>query len=48
MKKENSRLKKESEENQDLAAIAYIQGMNKNKTKLDKAKDIIKAIFSSI
>lgn len=42
LKKENKRLRKESEENQDLATIAYMQGMSKNKAKLDEAKEIIR------
>lgn len=48
LKKENEQLKKKSEENQDLAAIAYMQGMSKNKAKLDKAKDIIKELLSCL
>lgn len=42
LQEENARLKKESEENQDLATIAYMQGASKNKAKLDEAKRIIK------
>lgn len=39
---ENARLKKDSEENQNLATIAYMQGASKYKAKLDAAKEIIK------
>lgn len=35
-------LRKESEGNQDLATIAYMQGMSKNKAELDEAKEIIR------
>ena len=44
LQEENERLKKESEENQDLATIAYMQGMSKNKAKLDKAKELLKEL----
>ena len=47
LQEENARLKKESEENQDLAAIAYIQGASKYKTKLDYAKTIIQDLLSN-
>lgn len=46
LQEENARLKKDSEENQDLATIAYMQGMSKNKAKLDKAKEIIRLFLS--
>ena len=47
LQEENERLKKESEENQDLATIAYMQGAGKYKTKLDKAKEIIQDLLSN-
>ena len=46
--KENERLKKDSEENQDLATIAYMQGASKYKAKLDKAEEIIKDFYESV
>lgn len=45
LQEENTRLKKESEENQDLATIAYMQGASKYKTKLDEAKTIIQDLL---
>ena len=45
--KENERLKKDSEETQDLANIAYMQGASKYKTKLDEAKTIIQDLLSN-
>lgn len=47
LQEENARLKKESEENQDLATIAYMQGASKYKTKLDEAKIIIQDLLSN-
>lgn len=47
LQEENARLKKESEENQDLATIAYIQGASKHKTKLEYAKTIIQDLLSN-
>ena len=47
LQKENARLKKESEENQDLATVAYMQGASKNKAKLDEAKTIIQDLLSN-
>ena len=47
LKEENARLKKESEENQDLATIAYMQGASKYKTKLEYAKTIIQDLLSN-
>lgn len=47
LQEENARLKKESEENQDLATIAYMQGASKYKTKLDYAKTIIQDLLSN-
>lgn len=47
LQEENARLKKESEENQDLATIAYMQGASKYKTKLDYAKTIIQDLMSN-
>jgi hypothetical protein len=47
LKEENARLKKESEENQDLATIAYMQGASKYKAKLEYAKTIIEDLLSS-
>ena len=44
---ENARLKKESEENQDLATIAYMQGASKYKAKLEYAKTIIQDLLSN-
>ena len=48
LQEENERLKKESEENQDLATIAYMQGLSKNKAKLDEAKEIISAYIALV
>lgn len=48
LQEENERLKKDSEENQDLATIAYMQGMSKNKAKLDEAKEIISAYIALV
>ena len=42
LQEENAKLKKDSEENQDLATIAYMQGASKNKVKFDEAKEIIR------
>lgn len=47
LQEENARLKKESEENQDLATIAYMQGASKYKTKLDEAKIIIQDLLNN-
>lgn len=47
LQEENTMLKKESEENQDLATVAYIQGASKYKTKLDYAKTIIQDLLSN-
>lgn len=47
LQEENERLKKESEENQDLATIAYMQGASKYKTKIDYAKTIIQDLLSN-
>ena len=47
LQEENARLKKESEENQDLATIAYMHGASKYKTKLDYAKTIIQDLLSN-
>ncbi len=48
LQEENERLKKDSEENQDLATIAYMQGLSKNKAKLDEAKEIISAYIALV
>ena len=48
LQEENERLKKDSEENQDLATIAYIQGAGKNKAKLDEAKEIIRELIDNL
>ena len=42
LQKENDRLKKDSEENQDLATIAYMQGATRKQDKLTEAKEIIR------
>ena len=46
LQEENERLKKDFEENQNLATIAYMDGMSENKAKLDEAKGIIKEFCS--
>lgn len=48
LQEENERLKKDSEENQDLATIAYMQGAGKYKAKLDEAKEIISAYIALV
>ena len=47
LQEEKARLKKDSEENQDLTTIAYMQGASKYKTKLDEAKTIIQDLLSN-
>lgn len=47
LQKENTMLKKESENNQDLATIAYMQGASKYKAKLDYAKTIIQDLLNN-
>lgn len=54
LQEENARLKKESEENQDLATIGYMRGASKYGAKLDskirklqKAKTIIQDLLSN-
>lgn len=47
LQEENARLKKESEENQDLATIAYMRGESKYKTKLEYAKIIIQDLLNN-
>lgn len=48
LEEENERLKKDSEENQNLATIAYMQGAGKYKAKLDKAKEIIRKLCGTV
>lgn len=47
LQEENERLKKDSEETQDLANIAYMQGASKYKAKLEEAKTIIQDLLSN-
>lgn len=47
LQEENERLKKDSEETQDLANIAYMQGASKYKTKLDEARTIIQDMLNN-
>jgi hypothetical protein len=47
LQEENGRLKKDPEETQDLATIAYMQGASKYKAKLEEAKIIIQDLLSN-
>ena len=48
LQKENDRLEKDSEENQDLATIAYMQCATRKQVKLTDAKGIIREFIDNV